>query len=183
MGKEGISRRILRIEVAPRPLFDDFVLMRIRFAAPELTSMWSSMVHDEGAEVCAPYLTGLALLMEPVVASDSVASVVGCILMANLSSKDESIMPCLLKHLNHIVSQLLGAFVAAFSGSMYKERQWGPGPLSKAISHLTLRPEFGLHVYRHVSITCLCKVKFFSPLFNLFASRVPPIFSADSRAK
>eukprot|EP00039_Didymoeca_costata_P020377 m.341040 g.341040 ORF g.341040 m.341040 type:complete len:536 (-) comp19769_c0_seq1:215-1822(-) len=104
------------------------------YTAPELVSMWSSILNDEGLGRVAPYFSVLVPVVTPCVTSSTVGSVVAAILIANLVGDSDDQADKLLDAL----PLLTKALRAALNGTMYAERQWGPGPISRCFASLTI---------------------------------------------
>eukprot|EP00041_Stephanoeca_diplocostata_P026778 m.727877 g.727877 ORF g.727877 m.727877 type:complete len:559 (+) comp23039_c0_seq1:419-2095(+) len=106
------------------------------YAAPEIVSMWSSLVNDESAQLCRPYLKHVDILLEPCMRSASVGSIVAILLASNLKGSDPAEFDAFVP----LMPKVMQAFSAAFSGNEFEERQWGPGPLTNCLSKLSVHP-------------------------------------------
>jgi len=64
--------------------------------------------------------------------SHTVGSIVAILLIANLNSNT----PATIANVAPLFGQVQAAFLAAFSGDEFAERQWGPGPVTKCAGGL-----------------------------------------------
>lgn len=56
-----------------------------RYTAPELVSMWSSILNQEGVTLCAPYMLGMEETLMDCMRSRTVGSIVAILLISNLN--------------------------------------------------------------------------------------------------
>lgn len=104
------------------------------YAGPELVSMWSSILNEVGRSQCYKHMECLVPAVQPCIRSNTVGSVVATLLTANLvGHRDDSsaIIEC-------GVPSMCDALDAAFNGDEFAERQWGPGPVTKAFASITV---------------------------------------------
>lgn len=103
------------------------------YTAPELVSMWSSILNEEGLGKCNVYMECLVPVVSPCIASKTIGSVVAALLISNLvGHRDEH-----SELFGDATQLMIFALKAAFDGSLYAERQWGPGPVMKSFSSLS----------------------------------------------
>eukprot|EP00039_Didymoeca_costata_P001655 m.54108 g.54108 ORF g.54108 m.54108 type:complete len:448 (-) comp10900_c0_seq5:98-1441(-) len=116
-----------------RPFKLGYERMPDGYTAPELVSMWSSILNEEGLVQCGPYMECLVSAVTPCVNSATVGSVVAALLIANLVGHRDDSADMFELALNKMVQ----ALKSAFSGDTFAERKWGPGPVTKSFASLT----------------------------------------------
>lgn len=104
------------------------------YTGPELISMWSSILNEEGSAQCSPYMGCLVPEVSPCVNSSTVGSVVAALLIANLVGHLDD----LAGMFDAAIPLMIQALQAAFTGFEYAERKWGPGPVAKSFASLSV---------------------------------------------
>eukprot|EP00038_Savillea_parva_P009253 m.182271 g.182271 ORF g.182271 m.182271 type:complete len:509 (-) comp15490_c0_seq1:230-1756(-) len=102
------------------------------YTAPELVSMWSSIINLEGVTLCAPYMDGIEEALMDCMKSPTVGSIVAILLISNIHGDRPSTIEAVLPFFPKVEC----AFDAAFTGQDFAERKWGPGPVTKCLSKL-----------------------------------------------
>jgi hypothetical protein len=103
------------------------------YTGPELVSMWSTILNEEGTAQCFRYMECLVVEVTPCINSRTIGSVVAALLIANLvGGRDDS--ASMFDDASPLMVQALNA---AFTGEEFAERQWGPGPVAKSFASLS----------------------------------------------
>eukprot|EP00040_Diaphanoeca_grandis_P044000 m.10994 g.10994 ORF g.10994 m.10994 type:complete len:537 (+) comp8592_c0_seq1:153-1763(+) len=102
-------------------------------AGPELVSMWSSILSEEGRMLCSRFMQTMEETLFPCILSNTVGSIVAIQVVANLNGDKEST----LAKLEPLFPQIQRTFQAVFTGELHAERMWGPGPVTKCIAQLS----------------------------------------------
>lgn len=103
------------------------------YTAPELVSMWSSILSEEGVAICSKYMANIETALTDCMHSHTVGSIVSILLISNLNGHK----PETIRNIAPLFPQVQQAFLAAFSGDIFAERQWGPGPVTKCLATLS----------------------------------------------
>ena len=105
--------------------------------------MWSSIVNEEGSLICQQYLcpavaeAALGCITSPGVGVSVGVAAMLCLNLAAGTGGEVQLRAPELAAFRHAFPTVKAALAAAFSGEECMEREWGPGPVTKALASLS----------------------------------------------
>eukprot|EP00730_Choanoeca_flexa_P018734 TRINITY_DN9127_c0_g1_i1.p1 TRINITY_DN9127_c0_g1~~TRINITY_DN9127_c0_g1_i1.p1 ORF type:complete len:312 (+),score=52.69 TRINITY_DN9127_c0_g1_i1:86-1021(+) len=116
------------------------------YTAPELSSLFSALANETDPDLILLHAPDIVEQLFPCALSDSVGSVTACLAIASLQGKE----PAIAERLEPKASEFFAALTCAISGNQFKERKWGPGPISRALYPLGHHKSWRRMLQRHI---------------------------------